>query len=192
MIRSAMKLQRMHGVSGTAFADVLADSGAPRGSIYHHFPAGRGQLAEAATTYGAGWIAERLEEMLADGDPIAALDAFVAMWIGIVVEEDMQAGCAVAAGALDPAPDSAARKAARAGFRKWESLLVAAFARAGVQPGRAESLAVTCIAAVEGALILVRAEGELRPLELVAERLRELLEAERDRLAGSTVTRTIL
>lgn len=172
MVRSAMKLQRMHGVSSTAFADVLKDSGAPRGSIYHHFPDGRGQLAAAATTYGADWIADELEEMLADGDPVKALDLFVAMWTKIVEEEDFEAGCAVAAGALDPEPGSAARAAAQAGFRKWEELLGSAFRRAGIPPEDADAAAVMCVASIEGALILVRAEGDLRPLHVVAEQLR--------------------
>jgi AcrR family transcriptional regulator len=178
MIRSAMKLQRMNGVSGTAFADVPAHSGAPRGSIYHHFPEGRAQLSEAATEYGAEWIAEELEELLADGDIVAAFDGFVELWTGIVLEEHFAAGCAVAAGAMDPDLDSGARTAAQAGFRRWETLLSEAFVRAGLQPDRAAARAVICIAAIEGALIMVRAEGSLRPLELVAEQLRTVLVAE--------------
>lgn len=178
MIGSAMKLQRMHGVAGTAFADVLAHSGAPRGSIYHHFPEGRAQLSEAATAYGAEWIAGELEDMLASGDLVEAFDDFVAMWTGIVREEQFQAGCAVAAGALDPEPGSGARRAAAAGFRRWEELLVDACVRQGLTPERARGLAVTCISAIEGALILVRAEGDMRALELVATHLRGLIAVE--------------
>ncbi|MDO8188512.1 TetR/AcrR family transcriptional regulator [Conexibacter sp. JD483] len=171
-----MRLQRMHGVAGTAFADVLADSGAPRGSVYHHFPDGRAQLAAAATEHGADWIAGQLEQLLAAGDPLRALDGFIELWAGIVREEQYMAGCAVAAGALDSTPGSAARRAAAAGFSRWERILTDAFA-AHVPVAQAEGLAVTCIAAVEGALILVRAEGTLRPLERVAEQLRQLLVA---------------
>src|SRR6266852_2806477 len=48
MIRSAAALFGSRGLSGTSFSDVLADSGARRGSIYHHFPGGKKQLAEDA------------------------------------------------------------------------------------------------------------------------------------------------
>ena len=41
MVRSAAALFGSRGLSGTSFSDVLADSGAPRGSIYHHFPRGK-------------------------------------------------------------------------------------------------------------------------------------------------------
>src|SRR2546430_4988817 len=56
MVRSAASLIRSRGVSATSFSDVLADSGAPRGSIYHHFPGGKAQLAEDAIQ----WTSERL------------------------------------------------------------------------------------------------------------------------------------
>ena len=39
----------------------LAHSGAPRGSIYHHFPGGKAQLVEEATRYG-GMTADALAE----------------------------------------------------------------------------------------------------------------------------------
>src|SRR3989441_12154394 len=45
MVRSAAALIRSRGVSATSLSDVLTHSGAPRGSIYHHFPDGKRQLA---------------------------------------------------------------------------------------------------------------------------------------------------
>src|SRR5207245_7237258 len=67
MVRSAASLIRSRGVSATSFSDVLADSGAPRGSIYHHFPDGKAQLAEDAIQ----WTSERLLTHLRAGAPAA-------------------------------------------------------------------------------------------------------------------------
>ena len=39
MIQSALVLMGEHGVEATSFSQVIERSGAPRGSIYHHFPA---------------------------------------------------------------------------------------------------------------------------------------------------------
>jgi len=51
---AAMQIGR-HGVSATSFSELLVGSGAPRGSIYHHFPNGKAQLVEeAVTNYRAG------------------------------------------------------------------------------------------------------------------------------------------
>src|SRR5437764_3111301 len=84
MIVSQALLQRERGVAGTALPDVLEHSGAPRGSIYHHFPDGREQLANEATQWAADFISRRLEASLADGDPLAAFDAFVADWVVVL------------------------------------------------------------------------------------------------------------
>jgi TetR/AcrR family transcriptional repressor of lmrAB and yxaGH operons len=52
MIESAVTLLALHGLAGTAFRGVVERSGAPRGSIYHHFPNGKDQLLEAAIEVG--------------------------------------------------------------------------------------------------------------------------------------------
>ena len=48
MVASAVKRWAMHGFQATSFSSVLKDSGAPRGSIYYHFPEGKDQLIAAA------------------------------------------------------------------------------------------------------------------------------------------------
>ena len=45
---SAVALMREYGAAPPAFDRVLTHSGAPRGSVYHHFPGGRVQLIEEA------------------------------------------------------------------------------------------------------------------------------------------------
>src|SRR4051794_1327954 len=53
MIEAAVLGLRRRGLAGMSFTDVLADSGAARGAIYHHFPGGKRQLvAEAAARNG--------------------------------------------------------------------------------------------------------------------------------------------
>jgi AcrR family transcriptional regulator len=55
MIRSAALLFRENGYSGTSFRDVIAHSGAPRGSIYHHCADGKEQLAADTAEWAALW-----------------------------------------------------------------------------------------------------------------------------------------
>ena len=43
-----MVLLAQKGVQGTSFMDVLEATGAPRGSLYHHFPGGKDELVLAA------------------------------------------------------------------------------------------------------------------------------------------------
>ena len=71
---------RERGFSGTAFSDVIAHSGAPRGSIYHHFPGGRSQLAEEAVRYAGEFISAGVRAATRDDDPLAAVRAFLGWW----------------------------------------------------------------------------------------------------------------
>ena len=67
MIESAITLMRRSGYSGVGINEVLAESGAPKGSMYHYFPDGKRQVAaEALTTY-AGRVVAFIDEGLARG-----------------------------------------------------------------------------------------------------------------------------
>lgn len=73
MVQSAALLFRERGVLGTSFNDVIEHSGAPRGSIYHHFKGGKTQLAEEATRWAGEFIVAGTVAALAEDDPLAAL-----------------------------------------------------------------------------------------------------------------------
>ena len=48
LIEGAMGLLARGGPPAASFSDVLAATGAPRGSLYHHFTNGKSELIEAA------------------------------------------------------------------------------------------------------------------------------------------------
>jgi TetR/AcrR family transcriptional repressor of lmrAB and yxaGH operons len=53
MLEAAVDLLRGFGLSGAGINDVVRDSGAPKGSVYHFFPDGKLQIAaEALALYG--------------------------------------------------------------------------------------------------------------------------------------------
>src|SRR6267143_2094120 len=179
MVRSAASLIRSRGVSATSFSDVLADSGAPRGSIYHHFPDGKAQLAEDAIR----WTSERLLAHLRAGAPSSpsdVLERFIDVWRRTVVASGGTAGCVVAGVAIDTVPDETdVMQLVRATFRSWAALLAKQLEAVGVPSQRATPIALATLAGMEGALILCRAEGNVRPLDAVAEELMRLLPLEK-------------
>jgi AcrR family transcriptional regulator len=179
MVRSAASLIRTRGVSATSFSDVLADSGAPRGSIYHHFPSGKEELAGDAIR----WTSERVlahQRACRAKTPVGVLDCFIDMWRQVVLASGGAAGCVVAGVAIDTtsAADRALIDIVRATFRSWVDLLTEQLAATGVPVRRASRIALTTVAGMEGALILCRAEGDSRPLETVATELKRLLGGE--------------
>ncbi|MGR3760584.1 TetR/AcrR family transcriptional regulator [Roseobacteraceae bacterium NS-SX3] len=53
LIRAAANLFRNKGYNGAGLAELLAAADAPKGSLYHHFPNGKPDLAMAAATWAS-------------------------------------------------------------------------------------------------------------------------------------------
>lgn len=171
MVRSAALLLRERGYAGTGFRDVIAHSEAPWGSIYHHFPGGKAQLAEEAVGY-AGDVVTRLIEQSPPDDPAATLRAFLEIWKQGLQTSDYRAGCPVLAVATEaPGELPGLTDAAAAAFARWEEALAASLRRAGVPCARSRRLATIVVAAIEGAVVLSRARRDTRPLDDVGKEL---------------------
>ncbi len=171
MVDSAILLFRERGVAATSLRDVVAHSGAPRGSIYHHFPGGKAELAEAATRRAGDIVARLLGDLAAVDDPDRAVDLVVGHWGATLVASDFTEGCPVAAAALSPDETSNARAAAGAAFAQWEDALATALVARGVADDRARSLAVLVVCAIEGALLVGRAQRSEAALRAVGHEL---------------------
>lgn len=177
MVQSAALLFSQFGFSGTGFRDVIAHSGAPRGSIYHHFPGGKTQLGQEAVGYSTDVVAA---QMAKDGDPLGVLRTFVTGWRRTLRTSDFRAGCPVVAVAVEAHEGPELADAAAAAFARWEDLLAAAMRHSGIRRGRANRLATLTVAAVEGAVVLCRARRDTRPLDRVERELREAIQSARE------------
>jgi TetR/AcrR family transcriptional regulator, lmrAB and yxaGH operons repressor len=62
LIFAATRLFRQRGYDGTGLAEVLSEAGVPKGSLYHHFPDGKADLACAA----ADWTASEIIRVIDD------------------------------------------------------------------------------------------------------------------------------
>jgi TetR/AcrR family transcriptional regulator, lmrAB and yxaGH operons repressor len=174
MVRSAAALISSRGVHATSFADVVSDSGAPRGSIYHHFPDGKRQLTEDAVRWTSGRVLAYLRSGPTDS-PAQVLGRFIELWRQVVVNSGGSAGCVVAGVAVDTIDDAPMLEIVRATFQSWIDALAEQLTAAGVPADRAAPIAHITLAGMEGALILCRAEGTTAPLDVVADELIRLL-----------------
>ncbi len=172
MVQSAAVLMREHGLAGTSFREVLEHSGAPRGSIYHHFPEGKSQLAEEAVRAAAAFGHGLIERGAAEGDPVAALRLFVEFWRATLESSDYRAGCPVVAVAVEAGADEPRlTAAAAAAFESWRDALVESLRARGASPTKAQRQATLVVAGVEGAVVLCRAQRSIQPLEDVVTEL---------------------
>ena len=76
-------------------------------------------------------------------------------------------GCPVAAIVVDASGDDQLRGEARALFDQWRDLVRDALVRFGVQKSTADDDASVLLAAMEGALVMSRAQQDTQPLETV-------------------------
>jgi TetR/AcrR family transcriptional repressor of lmrAB and yxaGH operons len=175
MVESAAALIGAQGMNATSFSEVIAESGAPRGSIYFHFPGGKRELAEDAIRWTSDQVMAHMSANAADSAS-DVLQHFVALFQHVVEATDGAAGCAVAGVTIDvSASDDGLLVIAREAFHSWTALLAEQLAAAGIDPERATGIAVIAVAGVEGALILCRAERGGAPLDAVAEQLLRLV-----------------
>ena len=177
MVSSAASLIQRRGVNATSFSEVVANSGAPRGSIYHHFPNGKEQLAGAAVQ----WTVDRIlayQRACTASTPAGVVEYFVGIWRDTVVTSGATAGCVVAGVAIDTPPESSDLLAlVRSAFASYVDLLAQQLHGVGLRKSRARSVAVASLAGMEGALILCRAERSVKPLDTVTAELKRLVAA---------------
>ncbi|MEO3786028.1 TetR/AcrR family transcriptional regulator [Actinocorallia sp. B10E7] len=169
MIRSAIALIRRQGVAATSFADVLADSGAPRGSVYHHFPEGRSQLMEEATRSAAEHLGAGMARILDASDTPGALRELVDLWRRGLEAGDYAVGCPIVAAALGT--ERAARDVAGTAFETWCDLIADKLVADGAERRRASSVAMLAVGALEGALVVAQARRTSAPLDAVVDEL---------------------
>ena len=179
MVFSAAQLLRTQGLSGTGMREVVAHAEAPRGSLQHYFPGGKEQLFGEAVDWAGRYAARRVAralDSLAQPSPSALFAAIVEQWRTEFVEIGFAGGCPLVATVSDSAPDPL-RERANDAFLEWRKPIVAALELMGVPSARAVSLAVLMISALEGAVVLARAQRDVSALDTVVAELSPLLDA---------------
>jgi TetR/AcrR family transcriptional regulator, lmrAB and yxaGH operons repressor len=173
LLDTAGQLFRAQGFHATGLDEVLRLSGTPKGSLYHHFPGGKNQLAIETLGHMSTMMEQRMATLLASSDdPLKALRTLLDFTAKSLAESDFRNGCPIAAVTLDVACDrNSVRQACEGAFNTWLRMFAQHFKRIGLTEKRAKSLAILFLAALEGGLILSRAQKDLAPLNAIADEL---------------------
>lgn len=176
IVRAALDLFRRQGYAATGVADIVAASGAPKGSLYHYFPGGKAAIAEAAVLKAGELAAETLRTLAADAPNASALLKAYARQLGAwMAASGFRDGSPTTTVLLESAPQDAAITAAgRASFATRQAVIADRLVADGHTAAKAARLAELAIAAFEGALVQARVAQTEAPLVLVAEELEAL------------------
>jgi AcrR family transcriptional regulator len=173
-LRTAEHLFRVQGYAATGLAQIIEDSGSPKGSFYFHFPGGKRQLAlETLAVYRARTTAgfEALAKHAGSNS-----DRFVRAIAKAVADEmatsTWASGCLAQNLAQELAPEDAEVADALAGlFEGWVAVIVKAFGSRATQASRRRAMAL--VAALEGARTLARTMRSAAPFDAVVEQFSE-------------------
>ena len=174
MVKTAGDLLHRQGYASTGLNQILEESGAPKGSLYFHFPGGKEELMAEALTASAGSLTEMLERVVTHAPSAeAALDQIVAYFAAQLEASHYTKGCPVATVALEQAATSdALHEVCSTAYRRWQMLIAARLQRDGLAEARADALAGFILATIEGALLLCRAHRSTEPLRRAGAELR--------------------
>ncbi len=176
LVDAAALLFRRQGYAATGVNQILETANVKAGSLYHHFPDGKQELAAAVVDSVGGDIEQRLRGVLDSGPPIADI---VDGWIDLMssgLASDQRDGCPIepiATESVNASPQ--VRDASARAFGGW-CLAVADRLRAdGWSDADADQTALAVIALTEGALILSRIAGDATALNAAKSAARTLL-----------------
>jgi TetR/AcrR family transcriptional regulator, lmrAB and yxaGH operons repressor len=175
LIDATAALLRRQGYHATGLSDIVAESGAPRGSLYFYFPGGKDELARAALLASAAEWRARLDAATAGARDLGeAIDATVALLADDLEASGWDNGCPVAAVALESTSELV-RRTVEEHFESWLSVLAERLSALGVAPAPARQLATVALSAFEGALLLARVTRSRAPLVAVGQALRAMI-----------------
>jgi AcrR family transcriptional regulator len=181
MVISAALLLRENGVEGTSVPMVLEHASAPRGSVGHHFPGGKQQLVVDALNFAGAAASAAIAASIERGENTTETFSMMsAFYRRALIDTDFAAGCPVGAAAQTAMEDEAIRDAVAGIFDEWRTMLHKSIAASQGSEENAEDLADVAIAALEGALILAKADKSTEALDRVERQLTSLFSRSRE------------
>lgn len=178
MLEATITLMRRSGLSGAGINEIVRESGAPKGSVYHFFPQGKKQIvSEALAVYSPRVLAFMEAALGAGRTPGGRVRALFRAFAERLEQGEFGSSCAAGAVCLDLDEDlEGVRLAIAATFDDWTALIARQLGFADER--RARSFAGLLLTAIEGGYIRGRAERSSRPFLEAGQWLAELADAE--------------
>jgi len=167
LVNAMQRTLQRNGLHGTGLTELLAQAKAPKGSLYHHFPGGKEELALAAIEQTAEQLVRFFTRLFAEhDDPLEAIAHWIESALRRIEASEFRLGCPMAAAALDSnAEDIDLRLAINHSFNRVQQQLASHLNTAGYPAEHSADLAALIFSSYEGGLIMARVAGDTLPLE---------------------------
>jgi TetR/AcrR family transcriptional regulator, lmrAB and yxaGH operons repressor len=177
IIETTCALMEAQGYHATGMNQIIAESGAPKGSLYYYFPDGKEELTAEAIDRTGKLTAERIRAGLAaSGNLAEAVHQFIHNIAYNVEASGYKAGGPLTSVALETVNSSERlNQACRDAYDRLRQPFEDKLLEAGCTPQRAASLATFIISSIEGGIILSRTYHTGDRLRQVGDELELLL-----------------
>ncbi|QCR33951.1 TetR/AcrR family transcriptional regulator [Lysinibacillus sp. SGAir0095] len=183
ILQTATRLFQRQGYNGTGLNQIIEESGAPKGSIYYHFPNGKEEIAIEAISMMRKLLLEGAEKDLTGKN--SAAEAFEYYLYNVAAVFDMRScidGLSIGLIASETAfTHENLRYSCEMVFKDLQSLHAQILVQYGFEREQAEELGITIAAMIEGACILSITYQDGNPLRKITKPLSLLLKRSQER-----------
>ncbi len=170
LIETAARLFRRSGYHGVGLTEILATSGVPKGSLYHHFPNGKADLAIAAASWAATGMFQIIEDAFQHAESfeegVKTLCYKLAKFFDI---SEQAMGCPVSSilSQADDIPEF--RSATGQIFDGWIEHIARHGCRLGIAEKQARDQAELVLILIQGAWVMARLRDTSDPIRRVGD-----------------------
>ncbi|MFS0665981.1 transcriptional regulator YxaF [Bacillus mojavensis] len=173
ILHTASRLFQLQGYHATGLNQIVKESGAPKGSLYHFFPNGKEELAIEAVSY-TGKIVEHVIQQSMDesSDPTEAIQHFIKKTASQFDNTESIQGIPVGLLASETALISEPlRTVCMKVFKSWETVFAKKLKENGFAEEEANQLGTLINSMIEGGIMLSLTNKDKTPLLLIAEQI---------------------
>lgn len=169
-IAAVAEVFREHGYAGSSLTTITQRTGLGKGSLYHFFPNGKQEMAEAVLEDVSRWFEEHVFSALRDTEaPARGIEQMFE-----AVDRYFLSGeriCLLGAFALWDGPEPFEGVINRY-FSTWTEALAEALLRTGFTAPKATEMAEEVVIGIQGALVLARSRQDPQVFTRTLQRLR--------------------
>ena len=166
IVTAAAEVMRRKGYGAVGMKDIVVAAGVPIGSLYHHFPGGKVQIAREALLMSGAAYGLLIPTLMEPHDDLGeAVEASFVEAAQDMASSNFLNMCPVGSVAAEVADTvDELRGTAAEVFRGWLDGGAAYFVTRGVPQSTARELTVALVGALEGAFTLARTLRDTEPL----------------------------
>ena len=167
------ELFRERGFSGTSLSEITHRTGLGKGSLYHFFPDGKKEMAEAVLEDVSTWFEEHVFLPLRKNKNAKASIRNMFKEVNTFFNSGERI-CLMGAFALDETRDKFSMEV-QSYFENWVQSLSVALKHKGYSAKKAKEIAEEIVASIQGALVLARSQNNTNVFAGIVKRLQKQL-----------------